>query len=55
MEHLRDSVVCEHGDLIDVMEIAKVLAFEAGPEICDEDLGALVETHCGVFELVTVV
>lgn len=55
MKHLGDSVVGEHGDLIDVMERAKALAFEAGPEVCNEDLGALVETDCGAFELVTVV
>lgn len=55
MKHLGDSVVREHGDLIDVMEIAKALAFEAGPEVRNEDLGALVETDGGAFELVTVV
>ena len=55
MKHLGDSVVREHGDLIDVMERAKALALEAGPEVCDEDLGALVETHGGAFEFVTVV
>ena len=35
VEHLRDPIVCEHGDLIDVVEVAKAFAFEAGPEICD--------------------
>ena len=35
MEHLRDPVVCEHGDLIDVVEVAKAFALEAGPEVCD--------------------
>ena len=35
VEHLRDPVVCEHGDLIDVVEIAEAFAFEAGPEVCD--------------------
>ena len=35
MEHLRDPVVREHGDLIDVMEAAEAVALEAGPEVCD--------------------
>ena len=55
MKHLGDPVVCEHGDLIDIVERAKALAFEAGPEVRDEDLGALVEPDCRAFELVTVV
>lgn len=55
VKHLGDPVVREHGDVIDVVEVAEALAFEAGPEVCDEDLGALVEPDCGAFELVTVV
>lgn len=55
MEHLRDPVVCKHGDLVNVMEIAKVFAVEAGPQVRDQDLCALVETDRGVFEFVTVV
>ena len=55
MKHLGDPVVCEHGDLMDVVEVAEVLAFEAGPEVCDEDLGPLVEPDCRAFEIVTVV
>ena len=55
MKHLGDPVVREHGDLIDVMERAEALAFEASPEVCNEDLGALVETNCTAFEFVTVV
>jgi hypothetical protein len=33
----------KHGYFINVVELAKVFAVEAGPEVCDEDLGALVQ------------
>lgn len=33
----------KHGDFINVVELAKVFAVEAGPKICNEDLGALVQ------------
>ena len=55
VEHLGDPVVREHGDLIDVVEIAEALAFEAGPKVGYQDLGALVETDDGVLVFVTVV
>ena len=55
VEHLWDPVVCEHRDLIDVVEVAKALTFEAGPEVGDQDLGALVETDDGALVFVTVV
>lgn len=50
----------KHGDFIDVVELAKVFAVEAGPEVCNEDLGALVQPdppsveHCFVAETVEV-
>ena len=55
VEHLRDPVVCKHGDLIDVVEVAEALALEAGPEVGYQDLRALVETDDGVLVFVTVV
>ena len=35
VEYLGDPIICKHGDLIDVVEVAEALAFEAGPEIGD--------------------
>ena len=55
MEHLGDSVVGEHGDMIDVVEGAEALAFEAGPEVGYQDLGALVEADDGALVFVAVV
>ena len=55
VEHLRDPVVGEHGDLVDVVEVAGALAVEAGPEVGDEDLGALVQADGGGFVGVAVV
>ena len=55
VEHLRDPVVCEHGDLIDVVEVAEAVAVEAGPEVGYQDLCALVETDNGALVFVTVV
>ena len=55
VEHLGDPVVCEHGDLVNVVEVAEALALEAGPEVGDEDLGALVEADDGVLVGVAVV
>ena len=55
VENLGDAVVCEHCDLIDVVEGAVALALEAGPEVRDEDLGALVEADDGVLVGVAVV
>jgi hypothetical protein len=34
----------KHSDFIDIVELAKVFAVEAGPKVCDENLGALVQT-----------
>lgn len=39
-EHLRDAVVGEHGDFVDVREGTVGLPFETGPEVGDEDLRA---------------
>ena len=35
VEHLRDAIVCEHGNLVDVVEGAVAFAFEASPEVGD--------------------
>lgn len=50
----RDST-CKHGDGVDVVEGTVAFAFEAGPEICYEDLCSLVESDCGVFETMPVI
>lgn len=55
VEHLRDPVVGEHGDLVDVVEAAGALAVEAGPEVGDEDLRALVQADGVAFVGVAVV
>ena len=57
VEDLRDPVVGEHGDLIDVVEGAEAGALEAGPEVRHEDLGAFVEPDGGggVFVAVAVI
>ena len=55
VEHLRDPVVGEHGDPVDVVEAAEAVALEAGPEVRDEDLRALVEADGGAAEGVAVV
>ena len=55
VEHLGNPVVREHGDLINVVEVAEALALEAGPEVGYQDLCALVETDDGVLVFVTVV
>ena len=54
VEDLGDAVVGEHGYLVDVVEVAEGGALEAGPEVGDEDLGALVEADGGVFFFVLV-
>jgi hypothetical protein len=40
----------KHGDFIDIVELAKVFAVEAGPEVCNEDLGALVQSDSSSVE-----
>ena len=55
VEHLRDPVVGEYGDVINVVEAAEAPALEAGPEVCDQDLGALVEADEGALVFVAVV
>ena len=55
VEHLGNPVVCEHGDVVDVVEVAVAFALEAGPEVGDEDLGALVEADRAGFVVVAVV
>lgn len=55
VEHLRDAVVGEHGDVVDVVEAAGAVAVEAGPEVRDEDLRALVKADGVAIVAVTVV
>jgi hypothetical protein len=44
-QDLRYAVIRKHGDLVDVPKFAVALAFKAGPEISDENLGSLEELH----------
>lgn len=41
---------CKGGDFRDVVEAAVAVAFEAGPQVCNEDLGTLVEADALAFE-----
>ena len=43
VQHLRQPVVREHGDLVDIPEGAVALAVEARPQVGNEDLGPLEE------------
>ena len=45
----------EHGDAVYIMEVSVALTFEAGPEICDEDLSSLVEAYSISFEIMPVI
>ena len=45
----------KHGDAIDIMEVSMALAFEAGPQICDEDLSSFVEAYSFAFEIMPVI
>jgi len=47
---LRDSVICKHRDLIDIIKRPITLAFEACPYICYEYLGALVKPNFPAFK-----
>lgn len=42
-QYLRDSIVGEHGDFIDIPESAVAFSVEAAPYVCYQDLGALEE------------
>ena len=42
VEHLGDAIICKHRYFVDVFEVTIAFAFEAGPEIGDEDLSPLV-------------
>ena len=45
----------KHGNAVDIMELAVTLAFEAGPQICDEDLSSFVEAYFSAFEIMPVI
>ncbi len=45
----------KHGDVVDIMEVSMALAFEAGPQICDEDLSSFVEAYPTAFEIMPVI
>lgn len=41
LQQLRDTIISEDSQFIDVVELAIVLAIKARPHVCDEDLGTL--------------
>ncbi len=45
----------KHGDAIDIMEVSMALAFEAGPQICDQDLSSFVKAYSIAFEMMSVI
>lgn len=45
VKHLGYTIVCEHGDFVDIVEFSKVLAVEAGPEVRDQNLSSLVQPY----------
>ena len=45
----------KHGDAVDIMEVSMALAFEAGPQICDQDLSSFVEAYSIAFEVMPVI
>lgn len=38
MQHLRDTVIGKHGNLVNVIEVSVGFASEASPKICHKDL-----------------
>ena len=40
----------EHGDFVNVLKFSKVFAVETCPEVCDENLGPLVQSHLAALE-----
>ena len=45
----------KHGDAIDIMEVSIALAFEARPQIRNEDLSSFVEAYPFAFETMPVI
>lgn len=52
---VRNPLTRKHGDLIDVIEIAKAFTFEAGPNVCYKNLSSLVKADCAVIKSMPVV
>ena len=48
-------VTGKHGDAVNIMVLAMTLAFEAGPQICDENLSSFVEAYSFAFEIMPVI
>lgn len=44
-EDLWNTIVGKHSDLVNVIEVAIRISFEASPNVRDEDLGSFEETH----------
>jgi hypothetical protein len=45
VQNLRDTIVCEHGDFVNVVKVAVRLIVESSPQIGYEDLCSLEETN----------
>lgn len=41
---------CKHGDFVNVMELPKVFAVEAGPQVSNQNLSPLVQSHPSAME-----
>ena len=55
MISVRDRYTCKHCDLVDVREKTVTFTFEAGPQICNENLGTFVEANSLIFEVMGVI
>ena len=55
IEHLGNAIVCEHGNLIDIIETSVTFALEAGPQVSHQDLRSLMESNRRVFKRVSVI
>ena len=45
MQHLRNTIVREHGQCLDVIKLSVRGAVERSPQVCNEDLRAFVEVY----------
>ena len=45
MEHLRDAVISEDGECLNIVKPTITFSVEAGPKICNEDLCPFIESY----------
>lgn len=46
---------CKHCDLVDVREKTVAFTFEAGPQICNQNLRTFIEADCLILEVMCVI